>query len=58
MRMDYPEVRVIITSKRGVERVQVVTSPQNRDEGLALYEKLSKPIDNFTRTVKKRLAKN
>lgn len=57
MRFDNPELRIIVNSKRGVEKVQVVTSPQNRSEGLALYEKLIKPIDSFTRTVKKQLAK-
>ena len=53
-----PELRIIITPKRGIEKVQVVTSSENRSEGLALYEKLIKPIDSFTRTVKKRLEKN
>ncbi len=57
MKFDNPELRIIVTSKRGVEKVQVVTSPNNRNEGLALYEKLIEPIDSFTRTVKKRLAK-
>jgi hypothetical protein len=57
MKYNSPEIRIIITPKRGVERVQVVTPQHNQTEGLALYEKLTKSIDKFTRMVENALQK-
>ncbi len=50
------ELRIIVTL-RGVEKIQLVSPPEERRVGIALYERLMPTIDKFAREVEKKLSR-